>query len=91
VTKVAQSALVFARQFPATSQYSPQSATPHRDPLKAEQQLRQLRYIDPNPPRLVLREQLGGRSPAGLLLEINVSELLAATVNHDKASGLFLD
>jgi hypothetical protein len=28
---------------------------------------------------------------AGLILEINVRELLAATVNHDKAGVLFLD
>jgi hypothetical protein len=55
------------------------------------QQLQQLGDIRRNPPRLVLREQLGGRAAAGLLLEINVSELLAATVNHDKAGGLFLD
>jgi hypothetical protein len=27
--------------------------------LKAEQQLRQLRHVDRNPPRLIAREQLG--------------------------------
>jgi hypothetical protein len=73
---------------------SPRSAAPHyarATALKAEQQLRQLRHVDRNPPRLVLREQLGGRAPAGLLLEINVSELLAAMVNHDKAGGLLFD
>jgi len=52
------------------------------------QKLRQLRHVDRNPPRLVLREQLGERAPAGLLLEINVSELPAATVDHYKAGGL---
>ena len=29
------------------------------------------RCVSGNPPRLVLREQLGRRSPAGLILEIN--------------------
>jgi len=33
-----------------------------------------------DPPRLVLGEQLGRRSPAGLTFEINVSELLAVVV-----------
>jgi hypothetical protein len=34
---------------------------------------------------------LAGRSPAGLLLEINASGLLAAMVDHDKARRLFLN
>jgi hypothetical protein len=41
--------------------------------------------------RLILREQLRGRSSARLLLEIDVGELLAIVVAHHKAGGLFLD
>jgi len=37
-----------------------------------------------DPPRLVLRELLGRRSPAGLILEIDAGERLAAVVAHDK-------
>jgi len=47
---------------------------------RSSQQLRQFRNIRRNPLRLVLREQLGGRSPAWLIFEINVSELLAVAV-----------
>jgi hypothetical protein len=67
--------------------HSPQSAAPRRAAaaLKAEQQLRQLRHVDRDPPRLVLREQLRRRSPPRFILKINVRELLAAMVNHDKA------
>jgi hypothetical protein len=46
-------------------------------------------YHDPS--RLVLAKQLGRRSPARLVLEINVSELLPAVVAHDKAGIQFLD
>jgi hypothetical protein len=46
-------------------------------------------YHDPS--RLVLAKQLGRRSPARLILEINVSELLPAVVAHDKAGIQFLD
>ncbi len=42
-------------------------------------------------PRLILREQLGCRSPADLLLEVDIRELLAAVVFHDKARFQFLD
>jgi hypothetical protein len=34
---------------------------------------------------LIFREQLGGRSPAELVLEIDVSELLPGAVDYDKA------
>jgi hypothetical protein len=40
------------------------------------QQLRHLRNIRRDPPRLVVGEQLGGRSPAGFILEIDISERL---------------
>jgi hypothetical protein len=48
-------------------------------------QLRQLRRVGRNPPRLVFREQLGRRSPAGLILEIDNSQLFAGIVFDDKA------
>jgi hypothetical protein len=57
--------------------------------LKAKQQLRQLRHIDGNPPRLVFGEQLGGRSSPRLVLEINVRERLAVVVADDKARGCY--
>jgi len=44
---------------PAASRYSPRSAA-RPAALKAKQQLRQLRHVDRNPPRLILAEQLGG-------------------------------
>jgi hypothetical protein len=34
--------------------------------------------------RLVLREQLGRRSSAGLILEIDIRQLLPGAVDHDK-------
>ena len=37
-----------------------------------------------DPPGLVLREQLGRRSPARLLLEIEIAEILPAGVFHDE-------
>jgi hypothetical protein len=48
--------------------------------------LRQLGDIGRNPPRLILGEQLGGRAPTRLLLEIDVSELLTVVIAHDIAS-----
>ncbi|MGB9391773.1 MAG: hypothetical protein WCB70_17560, partial [Xanthobacteraceae bacterium] len=45
-----------------------------------------------DPPRLVAREQLGNRTPAGFILEINIRQLLAGAVLHDKAGiVVFLD
>jgi hypothetical protein len=38
-----------------------------------------------DPPRLIFREQLGRRSPARLVLEVDVSELLAVVIAHDIA------
>ena len=49
------------------------------------QQFCQLRDVGRNPPRLVLREQLGRRSSAGLLLEIDIRQLLPGAVDYDKA------
>jgi hypothetical protein len=46
------------------------------------QQLRQLGDIRRDPPRLIFREQLGRRSPARLVLEVDVSELLAVVIAH---------
>ena len=48
-------------------------------------QLRQLRDIDRNPPRLIFAQQFGGRAPAGLILEIYVGELLTVVVADNKA------
>jgi hypothetical protein len=50
-------------------------------------QPRQLRDIHRDPSRLILAEQLGCRSPAGLILEINVGELLPVVVADNKAGG----
>jgi hypothetical protein len=44
-----------------------------------------------NPPRLVFGEQLGGRSPAGFILEIDIRELLAGAVLHGKGRADILD
>jgi len=44
------------------------------------QQLRQLGDIAGDPPRLIFREQLGGRSPARLILEIDIRKLLPGAV-----------
>ena len=40
---------------------------------------------------LVLREQLGRRSPAGLIFEIDIGKLLAVVVARDQARLQFLD
>jgi hypothetical protein len=42
-------------------------------------------------PRLVFGEQFGCRSPAGLILEIDVGQLLPGDVFHDKASFQFIN
>jgi hypothetical protein len=39
-------------------------------------------------PRLIFREQLGGRSPARLFFEIDIGKLLAGAVRHDEAGVL---
>jgi hypothetical protein len=46
----------------------------------ADQQLRQLRDIGRDPPRLVFREHLGRRSPPRFFLVIDIGKLLAAAV-----------
>ena len=48
-------------------------------------QLRQLGDIRRDPSRLVFCEQLGRRSPARLILEIDISQLLFGALDHDKA------
>ena len=42
--------------------------------LLLTQQLRQLGEVNRQPPRLVLGQQIGGRAPAGLMIEIDVSQ-----------------
>jgi len=54
-------------------------------------ELRQLGDVGSDPPRLVPSEQLCRRAPAGLLLEIDVSERQAAVILHDEADVRFLD
>jgi len=51
----------------------------------------QLGDIRRDPSRFVAGEQLGRRSPAGLLLEIDIGELLASAVLHDEGSTNILD
>jgi hypothetical protein len=52
------------------------------------QQLRQLRDIRRNAPRLVLCREIGGRSPAGLVLKIDLRYLKAVRVLDDKQALL---
>jgi hypothetical protein len=47
--------------------------------------------IHRDPPRLVLREQLRRRSPARLILEIDIRQPLPGAVDHDKARIQFID
>ena len=49
------------------------------------QQRRQLGDVGSDPPRLVARQQLCRRSPAGLLLEIDVRQRLPASIVDDEA------
>jgi hypothetical protein len=51
--------------------------------LPSTQQLRQLGDIRRDPPRLIFRELIGRRSPARLVLQVDVSELLAVVIAHD--------
>ena len=41
-----------------------------------------------NPPRLILGEQLGGRSAPRLILEINIRERLSVLIAQDKRRGV---
>jgi len=54
------------------------------------QQLRQLGEVHRHPPRLVLGEQLGRWSSAGLLLEIEIAERLPGAVADDEAAVVCL-
>jgi hypothetical protein len=56
--------------------------------LRLFQKLWQLRNIYCDSPRLVTRQQLGGRAPGRLILEINISELLSVLVADNKAGVL---
>jgi hypothetical protein len=49
----------------------------------------QLGDIRRDPPRFVFREQLGGRSPARLILEIDVGKSLPASIADNLASSTF--
>jgi len=53
------------------------------------QKFRQLGDVHRGAPRLVFAEQLGRRSPAGLLLEVDIR--LAATIPNNEAGGDLLD
>jgi hypothetical protein len=59
--------------------------------LLLPQQLRQLRDVRRDLARLVFGGQLGGRSPAGFVLMVDESKLLAAAIDHDKAGFQFLN
>jgi hypothetical protein len=48
-------------------------------------------HVRRDPPRLVFCQQLGRGSPARLLLKVDIGQLLAAAVLHDKAGFQFLD
>jgi hypothetical protein len=55
------------------------------------QQLRKLCDVGCNPPRLVARYQSRRRSPAGLLLEIDICERLTGLILHNETGFAFLD
>jgi hypothetical protein len=44
----------------------------------------------PGPSRLIARQQLGCGSPSRLILEIDISKLLAGVVAHDETCRCFL-
>jgi hypothetical protein len=52
---------------------------------------RQLCDIRRDPARLVIGEQLGRRSPAGFVLEINVGERLSVVVANHESGGSILN
>jgi len=73
-------------RLPGNVRFTPESGHRNRPAyLPSTQQLRQLGDIRRDPPRLIFREQLGRRSPARLVLEVDVSELLAVVIAHDIA------
>jgi len=55
--------------------------------LRLPQQLRQLRHVRRDPSRLILAQQFGGRSAAGVFLVVNIRELLPATVLHGESGA----
>jgi hypothetical protein len=57
----------------------------------ARQYLRQLGDVRRDPPRLILSEQLGGRSAAGLLFEIDERQFLPGAILHYEAGFQFID
>jgi hypothetical protein len=59
--------------------------------LLPPQQVWQFSNVSRNPSRLILAEQLGRRSSPWRFLEIDIRELLAAVIAHDKAGLQFLD
>jgi hypothetical protein len=54
-------------------------------------QLRQLGDIGRDPQRLITRQQLRRRAPAGLFLVIDLGQLLSGAVCHDEGSIDVLD
>jgi hypothetical protein len=52
------------------------------------QQLRKLGDVGRHPPRFVAREQLGGRAPAGFVLQIDVGESLAVALLKQSMAAL---
>ncbi len=53
--------------------------------MRLAQHLRQLGEVRRHSSRLVASEQLGRRSPAGLILEVEIGERLPGTVADDEA------
>ena len=53
--------------------------------------MRQLRNIRRNAPCLIAREQVRGRAPAGLVLEIDVRQRLPVVVLHDETGVGLVD
>src|SRR5580704_12857950 len=57
----------------------------------ALEEVRQFDNVRRNPPRFIFCEQLGRRSPARLVLEINKRQLLPGAVLHDEARLQLID
>jgi hypothetical protein len=53
--------------------------------------VRQLRKVHGDPPGLVLREPLGDRTPAWLVVEVEIAERLPVGVADDEGLSVLLD
>ena len=61
-----------------------------KDTRFADQQVKQLGEVNRQSPRLVLGPQIGGRAPAGLILELEIGKLQSVLVTDDEADIVHL-